>query len=193
MIFTYPQRIGWTLLFHTYTAFSNWQESIYPEVLARTPHFKGPADERRPTGFIARHIKLMWTSGEYGIKYKAIGIPGGSVRGSPAFHAKMAVYSLHEGRGPTTIKGGPLTFPLKAGTSFRNPHTAQQGPGRERGRKNWVVTAKVYQRPWGAGRNPWIADVSIKRRERLIKCLHLEYVRAARAKEKKGLKKIEIG
>lgn len=192
MIFKYATKTGWNVLFRTYTAFSIWQERIYPEILARTPTYKG-TDERRTPGFVNRYIKLMWTSGEYGIRYKAIGVPGGTVRGNPAYHARMAIYSLHEGRAAVTITGNPLTFPIKAGTTFRNPKVARQGPGRTRGIKNWAVTKKVFQKPWGIGRNPWIAKISLQRRGMLIKLLHLEYVKASRMSEKKGLKKIEIG
>lgn len=143
-----------------YKAFSTWSERIYPTVIARTPRYKGN-DPRRTPGFVASHIKVMWTTGPGGIRYKAIGVPGGSVKGTPAYHALMAIYSLHEGwRSPfirRPVSKRIMTFPLRRGETFRNPRAAAHAPGVRRGPKRWVITKKAYQ-TGGPKRNRWLAN-----------------------------------
>lgn len=183
--------MGWASLENCYKSFEQWQEAIYPEVIASAPRYKGPKDERRIPDFVKRHIKMMWTTGERGIRYKAIGVPGGTVKGSPAHHAYMAIMSLHLGRRAFPIYGRPiLTFPVAPGTTFRNPQVARQGPGRERGRRNWVVTRKVFQPSWPAGKYPWIADISFRRLSLLDRILRINFIRA---KKKCGVMRVAVG
>jgi len=144
-----------------YRAVSDWSTRIYPKVIAKTPRYSGPDSRRRP-GFVASHIKLMWTTGAFQIRYRTIGVPGGSKIGSPAWHALMAIYSLHQGwRRPFIRRPREkrvMTFPLKKGERFRNPRTARWAPGARGGPKTWVVTRKAVQRR-GPTRNTWIRDI----------------------------------
>jgi len=171
-----------------YEAFSRWSEMIYPKVIASCPVYSGPDFRRRP-GFVRRHIKLTWSTGLYGIKYKAIGVPRGSLRGTPQYHALMAIYALHYGwekpfiRRPKTRT--VMTFPLKKGERIRNPRAAKPPPGRK-GPKTWIVTRKAVQVK-GPRRNPFIHKVF---RENFSSYLAL--VREAFKKKGRRKKKIEI-
>lgn len=159
-VFKYPPNLTIKVLRGFYAAFSHWQEMLYPEVIAETPISQG-IDPRQPKGLLRKHIRLMWSTGEQGLKYKAIGVPGGTVYGSPAYHALSAVRAYHGATGrPLTIKPVSkevLTFPLGRAI-VRNPQVLRQGPGRSRGPRNWVVTRKVYQPRW-APPNPWIIRI----------------------------------
>ena len=179
IVYIYKRKIGYGLLLRTYLAYSMWQEGIYDQVIAATPRYKG-TDERRQPGFVQSHIKLVTAIGEKGIKYKNITVPGGTVKGTPAYHALMAIYSLHEGRQAFTVQGKTMTFPVRKGQVFRNPKVLRQGPGRGRGPRNWMVTKRTTQRKWGAGRNTWISNVFNKNTQMLVKLLHLEYTEASK-------------
>jgi len=145
----------------SYNAFSRWSEMIYPKVIMATPTYKG-TDPRRKPGFVRSKIKLMWTTGEKRIRFKAIGVPRGTIKGTPEYHALMAIYSMHYGwskpfvRRPKASK--VLTFPLKRGQRFRKPYLARPPPGNPRGRKRWIVTTKAVQKG-GPKRNPFIHRV----------------------------------
>lgn len=175
-----------------YYAYSKWQEELYPRVIAETPVTSSP-DPRKVKGFVRSHIKLITTKGERGLKYRTIAVPGGTVKGSPAYHALSAVYAYHGRPGrPLTIHARPgsvLTFPLKKGERIHRPSVARPAPGARRGRKDWVVTRRVVQKKW-AEPYPWISNIFERNMKRLVDILHRELI-AARRKYK--VKKIEIG
>jgi len=186
-----PARPFRALIPAVYEAFSRFSEMIYPEVIAACP--KITYDPRRRPGWVASHIKLMWTTGKGGIRFRCIGVPGGSVKGSDAYHALMAIYSLEKGW-KTGITYGPvskqaMTFPLKGGQSFRNPKVAAIPPwsrGR-RGRKpakTWVITKKVTHLPGQyKARNPFITRV-FKSHYRDLLSLFKEAKRVLRRRKK---------
>ena len=189
IILRYPRELGKLTRIMVYHSFSRWQEILYPQVIAQTPVSQSQ-DERHPRGFVRRHIKLITTTGEKGLKYRAISVPGGTVRGSPAFHALSAIYAYHGVSGRplriTAKAGSVLTFPLKRGQTFTNPKTARQGPGRTRGPRNWVVTKKVYQPKWGKA-NPWISRIFESNKGMLTKILHQEMLATRRVKREKRI------
>lgn len=194
LIFTYPSEVGELTKILAYHSFSRWQEIIYPDIVSQTPIFKSN-DERRSPGFVRKYIKLITSTGESGIKYRVIAVPGGTVKGTPQYHALMAILSLHGTSGrPLSINAKPgsiLTFPLKSGQTFRNPKVLRQGPGRTRGPKNWVVTKRVVQTKWGRP-NPWIIEIFNKNVYMLTNILHQELLAAKGRKTKLGEKKIEV-
>ena len=174
------------VVFHSY---SRWQEALYPQVIAQTPVSQS-LDERHPRGFIRRHIKLVTSVGEKGYKYKTISVPGGTIKGNPAYHALSAIYAYHGASGRplsfTAKPGSVLTFPLKRGQTFRNPKTASHGPGRTRGPKNWVVTKKVTQTKWGRT-NPWIGKIFDSNKGMLTRILRQEFLATSRKKREKRI------
>jgi len=184
LVLRYPKKIGKLTLVMVYHSYSRWQEILYPEVIAQTP-VSSSQDERKPRGFVRRHIKLITSTGEKGLKYKTISVPGGTVKRTPAYHALSAIYAYHGASGrPLTIQasaGSVLTFPLKRGQSFRNPKTARQGPGRTRGPARWVVTKHVVQPRWGKP-NPWIGRIYEKNKGMLTRILHQEMLATRRKK-----------
>jgi hypothetical protein len=182
-----------------YYSFSKWQELLYPEVISQAPMYRSN-DERRSPGFLKKYIKLITTTGEKGIRYKTISVPGGTVKGTPAYNALSAIYLLHRaGPKPVVINAKPgsiLTFPLKAGTVIRNPNVMRQGPGRTRGPKNWVVTKRVYQGSKarsGTYNNPWIYNIYNKNTYMLTNILKANFLAAKSKKTKAGVTTIEIG
>lgn len=186
-IFKYPKGVGYGVMRSVYDSFSGWNTILYPQIVARAPIAK---DGRNP-GLIKTHLKLMWTTGEQGIRYKAIGVPGGTVKGSPAYHALMAIMTLHGGRAAVTITGKKMTFPLGK-AQIRNPKTARQGPGRTRGPRNWVFTQRVVQKARGP-RNQWITNTFESNKQILTNLLR-QCVLAQRKKPGQGkAEKIEIG
>jgi len=191
LIFIYPKNISGRVFRGTYAAFSRWQEAIFPIVIAKTPVYHGAADERAKPGFVRSHIKMMWTTGPKGMRFKTIGVPGATKKGSAAYHALMAINSLHEGRAAFTIKGSPiLTFPVKKGAIFSNQGT--RGPGRTKGPTNWVITKKATQKAWPISKNPWLPQIWVSERGKLMKLLSFYYVMAGKESERKVRKKIEV-
>jgi len=165
----YPKHLKEPIAEAYFKAFSDWIYSIYPEVISETPIYSGN-NPSVPKGLIRRHLKVIRTThGKY--SYKTIGVPGGAIRGSPPYHALMALLSLHSGRRAITIKGKTMAFPL--GTLvFRNPKVARPPPGK-RGAKTWVITRKVKQ-PARAGTNPWIYRIVARRHREILKFLEKE-------------------
>lgn len=190
IVLKYPKKLGKLTMIVVYHSYSRWQEILYPQVIAQTPVSQSSDERRPPRGFVRRHIKLITTTGEKGLKYRTISVPGGTVRGSPAFRALSAINAYHgiSGR-PLTITAKPgsiLTFPLKRGQTFPNPKTARHGPGRTRGPRNWVVTKKVTQLRWGKP-NPWIARIFDANKGMLTKILHQEMLATRRKKREKRI------
>lgn len=163
----YPKRLRKHITDAYYKAFSEWIYSIYPQVISETPVYQGE-NPSVTKGLIRRSLKIIRTSAGREHRYKTIGIPGGTMKGTPPYHALMALLSLHSGRRPITIKGKVMTFPLKS-LNFRNPRVARPPPG-GRGPKTWVVTRKVKQRA-REGTNPWIYRIVSRRYREILKFL----------------------
>lgn len=170
LVFEYPPGLRLSVLKALYKAYSEWQEALYPEVISETPITKSE-DPRAIRGFVRDHIKLMTSHGEKGLPYKTIGVPGGTVRGTPAFHALSAIYAFHGWTGrPLTIRprrSKVLTFPLKKGEVFRRPELARPPPW-GKGPKRWLVVPKVFQPSWGKP-NPWIARIFEHNKDLLLR------------------------
>ena len=183
----YPKGIGYGAMRAVYLAFSEWNEALYPQILAKTPVSR----ENRTPGLVKRHLKMMWTTGERRIRYKALGVPGGTVKGTPAYHALMAIKTLHEGRRAVIITGKKMTFPMGRAL-IEKAKVARHGPGIARGPKNWIFTTKVSQKARGP-RNTWITDTFDKNKYMYLNLLR-QSVLAERKRTGHGKETvIEIG
>jgi len=155
-----------------YFAFGEWIESIYPEVVAAAPVYKGPKDERRePPGFLRGSLKIVWTKGSHDILYKTISVPNARP-GTRNYRALMAIYSMHNQRKrfiitPTGKKF--LTFPVASG-KWKGPR--YHGPGVKVGPKNWAIIH--FARQGHYKHNPFIARVAHKRKKGLAYFLKRE-------------------
>jgi len=164
--------------------YNRWMESIYPIIVSETPMYSGN-DPRRSPGFVKGSIKLMVTMSS-GLRTKTVGVPGGDAKGTPAYNAWHAVRSLHEGwRGPFTRypKGKVLTFPLKRGTTFKNPMTASPPlTGSGKGKKQWVITTKSVQKT-GPKPNPWVERIIDRRFGDLVSMINNAIKKQSKVKE----------
>lgn len=162
--------------------YNRWMEIIYPIIVRDTPTYSGNDPRRRP-GFVKSSLKLMVTMSS-GMRTKTVGVPGGDVKGTPAYNAWHAIRSLHEGwRGPfiRRPKGKILTFPLQKGVSFKNPMAANPPPG-GKGKKTWVITTKAVQKK-GPKSNPWVYNIMDRKLDDLASMINNTIKRQAKIKE----------
>jgi len=192
----YPRNLSKKTRRMMYAAFSDWQRFMYPQVISECPVHKVP-DPRRSPGFVRSHIKLVTHRIKEG-SYQAIGVPGASVQGSPAWRAYSAILALHGTGARRTkplliqpIRKQALAFPLSSKTIYsRKASPMSREKIRTRGPKNWVVVKWVFQPPdsWRVY-NPFIWRVFERNKPVLLKLLHQHAIKASR--ERGG--KIVIG
>jgi len=201
--FCYPKNLGYRSMKAVHDAYTRWCEIIYDMVKKEAPIYpiKRPPPQP-PPGFVSRHIKLVTRTGPKGIRYKTLAVPGGSKKGTPAYHALMAIYALHGYRREIVIRPkrvSALAFPVQPGVVIRSqkvkaPGLKERTREKKRGPARWIVTGKVVQPEWPkAGRNPWIRKIFERTKNMYGRLLKLELDKIKRkTKIKSGVKWIKM-
>jgi hypothetical protein len=132
-----------------YESFGKFNERVYPVLIEAIPLQQ---EMKYPKGFVRSKVKLMIRT-TAGIKYRVIGVPGGSREGTPAYHALSALRSLQEGRPGVIVVNKFMTWHAKGkgvrqyGSRHPNPHTHVRGPGQKMGPKSWIATQRIETAP----------------------------------------------
>lgn len=196
--FYYPKNLGYRSMKAIHDAYTRWQEIMYEMVKKEAPVYKHKREPPQPPpGFVSSHIKLVTRTGPRGIRYKTLAVPGGSKKGSPAYHALMAIYALHGFRRAIVIRPkrvSALAFPVQPGVVIRSQKVKEHDRKKRRGPARWIVTSKVTQPEWPkAGRNPWIRNIFERTKVMYSRLLGEELRKIERkTKVKSGVKWIKI-